>query len=137
VRVIIVESGTRHIDDVRREMLTWAEDLGVNTKKAMATFLLAEDDLGYWSAHFSIKRGPAGDPNGPDIIIPGTNRLDVDYGGAVFPVKWASWPKWFGTPEDISATPVPALLELLAIAESARLQLRVAHHRRSNLGVIA
>lgn len=134
MRIVIVESGTSNVDaEMRQELLDWASALGLNVKKATPDFLLAESADGDWSAHFSIKRGPAGDPDGLDVIRPGTNRVQIDYGSVQYPVEQASWPTWFGHAEEVPDMPIPAMLELLDVAADARLQLRVTSRRNNRM----
>lgn len=134
MKIIIVESGTSDIDyEMRQEMLDWAKDLGVDTKRAATAFVLAETPEGGWRAHFSMKQ----QRDGHDYVLPGTNRVATDYGSFVVDLTEGGWPRWFGAPDEIQPVPIPALLEVLAAAAGARLQLHVTHRRRDKLTGVA
>ena len=132
MKAIIVVSACREVDPVRIELINWAQSLGVNTKKALPLFVLAQVESGAWQAHFSIKRGPDGNPDGPDLVLQGTNRVQADYGCKVVEVAEGSWPRWFPVADDVPDAPVSLLLELLAVTESAGLELkhRLRGHER-------
>lgn len=134
MKAIIVDSSMPELDGVREELVDWARSLGANVKKATSLFILAQDDRGGWQAHFSIKRGPEGNPDGPDLIVPGANRVQVDYGCTVIDVEQASWPSWFPAADDVPDLPVSALLEVLDVAKAANLELRFNLRGRDRLG---
>ena len=134
MKVIIVDSARREADPVRMELIDWAQNLGVSVKKALPLFCLAQDDSGGWSAYFSIKRGPEGNPDGPDLVLAGTNRVQVDYGCTVIGVEQGSWPRWLPAPDDAPDTPVPLLLELLAVAKSSEIELKHNLNGRQRMG---
>lgn len=123
MKVIIVNAGTEHIDDVRTELLDWARGLGVDTRIATATFVLVEGVDG-WRAHFSIKR----QRDGRDYMQPGTNRVATDYGS--YAVDVDSWPTWFPAPDEAPEMAPADLLELLAVAADAASHLLSGWHWR-------
>lgn len=135
VKAIIVNGGLRETDGVRHEMVEWARSLGVNTKKAVPVFALVQDESGNWTAHFSIKRGPEGNPDGPDLIQAGSNRVQTDYGCTVIDVVQASWPRWFPAADDnVPDVPVSALLELISVVQAGESELRSRLHGYKRLG---
>lgn len=133
MKLIIVDTTIHEIDAVRGEVLDWARALGVNTKKAKPLFILAQDDNGAWRAHFSLKRGPDGNPDGPDLVREGTNRVESDYGCYVVDVEQGSWPRWFPAAEEMPDVAVPLLLEAMDIADGAESSVRTAMRHRAGL----
>lgn len=134
MKAIIVNGRMREVDGVREDLVDWVSGLGVSTKKVIPLFILAQDEHGNWQAHFSIKRGPEGNPDGPDLVVPGANRVQIDYGCAVIDVVQASWPRWFPAADDVPDLPVSALLEILDVAKAADLELRSKLRGRDRLG---
>lgn len=124
MKAIIVNSGTGHVDDVRLELLEWARNLGVDARRAKATFVLIQDADG-WRGHFSMKR----QRDGHDYVEPGANRVATDFGIFVVPVE--SWPEWFPVADTVPDIAAADLLELLDVADEQALQLRHGSLRRS------
>lgn len=125
MKAIVIDSGNDYIDPMRRELLDWARGLGVDTRTAMARFMLAEHADG-WRAHFGMKR----QRDGHDYVLPGTNRVAADFDLAV-PVAEGSWPAWFGDATDFPDVEPAFLLELLWVVDDAGSRLRSAawHHQ--------
>lgn len=130
MKVVIVETGTSDVDaEMRDELLTWARSLGLDTKIAATRFVLAEDPAGYWCAHFSLKR----QKDGRDYVMPGTNRVAVDYDSFIRISPMNDVPRWFPQVDEVPDMPIAALLEALDVAADARLQLRVASRRNNRM----
>lgn len=117
MKAIIVDTGNDHVDDVRRELLDWAEGLGVDVRNVSSTFLLLQIEQ-KWRAVFSIRRKR----DGHDYVVPGTNRLATDYGSYAVDVE--SWPSWFPPPSEVPLMTAANMLELLDIAAEAEGSLR-------------
>lgn len=130
MKVIIVETGTTDIDmEMREELLAWARGLGLDVKIATTRFVLAEEPMGYWRAHFSLKR----QVDGRDYVLPGTSRVAVDYDSLVAIAPLNDVPRWFPTVDEAPDMPIAALLEALDVAADARLQLSVAARRNNRM----
>jgi hypothetical protein len=133
MQAIIVNSSTSAIDgEWRKELLAWAEALGVDTKRATPTFILLKNTRG-WRACFSLKR----QRDGHDYIDPNTGRLAVDYGHARFDVAEGSWPNWFGSPTELPNVSAGHLLDALAAAADAAADLESAARIKANPGGVA
>jgi hypothetical protein len=128
MRIVIVDTGTGDVDtEMREELLAWARGLNLDTDRACTRFVLIETPAGYWEAHFSLHR----QRDGHDYVLPGTNRIAVDYDSVVRMAPTNDWPRWFGQPDgEMPDLPVAALLEALDVAGEARLQLHVTARRR-------
>lgn len=127
MKAIIVESATHLIDGgMRTELLNWAQSLGLDTARATTTFMLTSSAEGKWKAHFNLKRRR----DGHDYVLPGTNRVAVDFNAAVYDVAEGSWPQWFGEPQDLPLVRLEALMECLAIAASQASELSAAAYLR-------
>jgi uncharacterized membrane-anchored protein len=134
VKAIIVDSNTDVIDGpLRQELLSWAQGLGVDTKRATAMFVLVETGRQEWSAVFSLKR----QRDNHDYIDPNTGRLAVDYGCARYSVAEGSWPRWFGIPLELPEMRAGHLLDVLAAARDAASALREAVWYIANQGGVA
>jgi hypothetical protein len=130
MRIVIVETDTGDIDaDMRHELLTWARALGLDTKQACTRFVLTEAPEGWWTAHFSLRR----QRDGRNYVLPGADRLAVDYGTFVRNAPMNDWPRWFADPDEIPDMPIPELLEALDVAATARRHLSGVAYRRNRM----